>query len=384
MRICFVALHSYPLFVPGSASGIGGTEVQISNLARYLIRRGGLAVDIVVGDFGQPPEESVDRVRLLRAISANPQARFAERIHNVLKLWRALARSAADVYVASPAGPELGIIATYCRFAGKKLVYRTAHQIDCDGSYVRDNGWRGRLFGAGLTAADAIVTQTEEHRRMLAAQGLQSIVIRNAFAVAERPSGGEKAVDALWVGRCETWKRPEVFLDLVEALPHRSFRMICPASESNAALFQAVADRAGGLANLEFIERVPFLAVQRHFDDAKLFIGTSDYEGFPNTYLQACLAGTPIGSFRVDPDGFIREEAAGFWADGEFSKLVEWVEHTLNDSDVWKGYSQRAFGYVSSRHNIAIEGERWARIFERLDRRSSDNPAVVSGARERV
>lgn len=368
MKLCFVAYHSYPLFVSGSDTPFGGTEVQISTLARYFARRPGTEVAVIVGDYGQPDELSADGVTLVKAVRPNPAARLPERLANFARLFGALRRAKADVYVGSAAGPEVGIAALYCRAARRRFVYRTAHQMDCDGEFERNNGWRGRLYGYGLRHADAVVTQTEEHQSILRARGIEATVIRNVFDTERTARGFDRPIDALWVGRCEAWKNPGLFLDLAERLPDLRFRMICPRKAQDQGLFDAVSARAAALPNVDFIEKVPFAEIQRHFDEAKLFVGTSDYEGFPNTYLQACLGGTPIASLKVDPDGFIAAFGAGFAADGDFHALCGFVERAAADPGAWQAASASARDYVRSRHDLQREGAKWADLVAGLAR----------------
>jgi len=366
MKLCFIATNAFPLFVPSSDVRFGGTEVQIRELARFLAGRPGTDVAVVVGDFGQPSVVDAGGVTLLKAVRPNTSGRFLRRIANLVRQLAAAARARADVYITSAAGPETGIAAFYCRLAGKRFVYRTAHQIDCDGSYESGNGWRGRLFGYGLRHADAVVTQTDEHREMLRARGVEATVIRNVFDTARDRRPFDRPIDLLWVGRCERWKNPEMFLDLAEEAGSLRCRMICPPKEEDPALFERVESRARALANLEFVEKVPFSEVQRHFDEAKLFVGTSEYEGFPNTYLQACLGGTPIASWKVDPDGFIARRGAGFRADGDFGALRDWAIATAADPEAWNRCSASAAEYVRSCHDIASEGAKWAKMLDRL------------------
>jgi hypothetical protein len=68
---------------------------------------------------------------------------------------------------------------------------------------------------------------------------------------------GEKDIDFLWIARCQPIKRPHIFLDLAEALPDARCVMIAP--NENATLWKSVSERAAGLRNVEFLERVPYL-----------------------------------------------------------------------------------------------------------------------------
>ena len=364
MKICFVSFYAYPLFDPKVGVSVGGAEVQIFNLASYM-RRIGHDVAVVVADFGQPDEVVVDGIRLLKAVRPGRRGRL-DKVRSRFRLLSALSSAGADVYVASGGNADVALIALYCRLRRRKFVFRTAHEFDCNG-YHESLGAGGRLYGIGLRRADAVVTQHEGHRELLRQRGITSEVIRNGFAITP-PADGDRDIDALWIGRCEPWKNPEMFLDLAQACPTRSFMMIAPREPHQADLFERVEARAGRIANLRFVERIPFRETQAWFDKARVFVGTSELEGFPNTYLQACLAGTPILSYKVDPDDFIAKGRAGVFADGDYERMIQGLHRLLDDPAEWRERSARAWRYVRETHDIESQGALWADLFERVTR----------------
>ncbi len=364
IRVVFFNINMYSLFDALSKAPVGGSEVQLFNVARFLSQSSGFDVSVITGDWGQKLLDKKDGIRIYRSFS------IEEKIMNYLKapflMWRALKAVDADVYVASSAGTEIGILALFCRVYGKKFVYRTAHQIDCNRDYELNNGWRGRLYGFGLRNTSIIVTQNVEHQELLAKNGLSSIVIRNSFALNEKSVSSNKKQNILWVSRCEKWKNPDLFLDIIERFPEASFIMICPQQNHQKELFRNIADRSKFLKNLKFKERIPFSEIQRYFNDAKLFIGTSEYEGFPNTYIQACIGKTPTISYKVDPDNFITRNNLGYCANGDFERMVELVDKLLNDREDWKEKSENSFRYVKESHDVEIIGKQWSELLRRL------------------
>lgn len=64
-----------------------------------------------------------------------------------------------------------------------------------------------------------------------------------------------------------------------------------------AAFFREITDKASRVGNLEFTGSLPYSSVGDHFDNAVLFVNSSESEVFPNTFLQAWARAVPTVSF---------------------------------------------------------------------------------------
>jgi glycosyltransferase involved in cell wall biosynthesis len=142
-------------------------------------------------------------------------------------------------------------------------------------------------------------------------------------------------------------------------------------------LFEAIRSRANGIANLTFVERIPFEESQSWFERAKLLVGTSTAEGFPNTYIQACAAGAPIISLEVDPEQFIEMNDVGFAAHGDRKRLAETTARLLGQPEAWKKLSTNALAYVRKNHDVEVQGAHWAELMRRLANESRQGELLV-------
>ena len=64
-------------------------------------------------------------------------------------------------------------------------------------------------------------------------------------------------------------------------------------------------------ANVRLLEKIPFSESDKLFEGALVLLNTSEFEGFPNTFLQAGKYGVPVLSLSVDPDEFITQTGCG-------------------------------------------------------------------------
>jgi glycosyltransferase involved in cell wall biosynthesis len=98
-------------------------------------------------------------------------------------------------------------------------------------------------------------------------------------------------------------------------------------------LWNSVSARASKLPNLEFIEKVPYHEVQEHYDTAKIFVNTSTFEGFPNSFIQAGLGKTSLLSMCVDPDGMICVFGSGMLSGDSLALLIDSAAQMLSDQE---------------------------------------------------
>ena len=136
-------------------------------------------------------------------------------------------------------------------------------------------------------------------------------------------------------------------------------------------LYDQVKKAAESLPNLTFIGVVPYSEVNDYFARAKLFLNTSDSEGFPNSYLQAWVRGVPVISY-FDPDGLIEalEIGAKVSSQEEFSVPIK----ALLEADERRlAIARRASEYASANYSSkAIVEHYQALIAENFNTKSND------------
>jgi glycosyltransferase involved in cell wall biosynthesis len=125
------------------------------------------------------------------------------------------------------------------------------------------------------------------------------------------------------------YKRPDLALDLAMKLPGLRIVMIGGPCQGHEDLFEEIRQRAEGISNLDFKGYVPYQEVNAYYARARVFVNTSDSEGFPNSFLQSWVRGMPVFSF-FDPDGIIMRERLGASPAGVDQMALE-VSELLQD-----------------------------------------------------
>jgi glycosyltransferase involved in cell wall biosynthesis len=176
-----------------------------------------------------------------------------------------------------------------------------------------------------------------------------------------QPLDERESQTILWVGRSADVKRPERFLELTKQMPEQRFTMICQRAVEDKQYDNFVA-KAKQIKNLEFISRVPFHQIHEYFQRARVFVNTSDYEGFPNTFIQACTCATPILSLNVNPDGFLDKYECGMCANGDWELFVDMLKKLLNHETAYE-LGNNARKYVEEYHDIVKIVEQYKSCF---------------------
>ena len=85
-------------------------------------------------------------------------------------------------------------------------------------------------------------------------------------------------------------------------------------------------------------DRLPAL-----YSAATALLCTSDYEGFPNTFLEAWSFGTPVVSM-VDPDSLLSTRGLGIHVTN-IETAAEALRSLVTSPDRWKACSKAGFEY---------------------------------------
>ena len=378
VSICIVSHNGYGAISGVTSGHIGGVERQTSLLSRWLAGRGHL-VSFLTWNEGGPEEEMLDGVRVIKICGKDaglPGLRF---LHpKWTGLITALRKVNADIYYQNCGGCVTGQVAIWCRLHGKPFVFSLASDADCNPHLPELRTWRERvLYKHGLHHASHRVAQTATQRIRLAENfGVDSQVIPMP---APRPepvgnfSPNRTTGRIVWVGRVCRVKRPDLLLDLAAACPHLGFDVAGPVYDD--AYSRAVAKRASMLPNVRMLGAVPRGEISGLYRSASLLCCTSDYEGFPNTFLEAWSHGLPIVS-TVDPDNLIESRKLGRIGHNT-PELISGIGELLMDTACFAETSARVREYFLNHHSMETVMPRFEKLFIDLVQLKNNNNGVT-------
>lgn len=350
MKICFLGLDNLPALAQEFGHlGVGGEQVQQTLLAKALVSRGHDA-SMIVFDYGQNPVASYHGVTVLRTFRPNAGLPILRFIYpRWIKIWSAMAAADADIYYVSCAGMHLGLAALFCKRHQRKLVFRVAHDTDCEPAFLLVKYRRDKLlYEFGLHHAHAILVQTASQKTRLF-QNYHRVGKIAGMLVEQPLVMPPRTVDVLWVNNIRPFKRPDIFLELARSMPDLRFRMIGGPQPGHEALFHAIQKKAAVIPNLEFCGHIPYHLMDSYYSSARIFVNTSESEGFPNSYLQSWVRGTPVIAF-FDPDAIIGRFSLGHVvANIESMRLA--LRSMISDNSSWGACSEKCHAYIASRYS---------------------------------
>lgn len=370
-RICFIAHNTYGALSGGKSGHIGGVERQTSMMAQWLAERG-YKVSIITWDEGQDDGIEINGVRVLKMCRKNAGIKGLRFFWpKWTSLIAALGRADADVYYQNCGEYVTGQVALWCRRHGRKFVYSVASDPECDARLPEMHKLRERiLYRYGLKAADKIIVQSRTQRDMLFANFKCNSVIlpmpcpgpsEDEYDNCRRQRDGSPRV--LWIGRICQVKRPDRLLDLAQACPDLNFDIVGPTGDSEYA--RSICRRAKSIKNVHLHGSVARERVPDFYKKASILCCTSDFEGFPNTFLEAWSYGLPIVS-TIDPDNLIAEKGLGKTGKN-ITDLAAGIRELIDLPQKWQKASQSARQYYLENNVPYIAMERFEHVFCNVD-----------------
>ncbi|MCX6973016.1 MAG: glycosyltransferase family 4 protein [Verrucomicrobia bacterium] len=353
MKILFLSSYAHLVLEKNTTRVSGGAELQVALLARELALRG-VEVVIVGGDTGQKDGSAIDGVRIRTGgqfHSGNP----AEMLGAVPRVFSVIREERPDWVFLLGWTAWMAVVVAMRGVLGYRAGFICGLDSELTGDFRRENPLRGGLFEWGVAKCDLRYAMTDGQQELFKKRGWGCAMYRNLILPRAFENAGEKTVDFLWVSRCQPVKRPHLFLDLVEALPEHSCEMVCPRED--VGLWESVAARAGKLKNLRFIEKVPYHEIQSHYDAARVFVNTSEWEGWPNSFIQAGLGRAALLSLAVNPDGIFERFGLGWFAGGDMEKLKSQAQAMLGDAAGLERMQEGCARFVAEMHDNAKETE---------------------------
>lgn len=179
----------------------------------------------------------------------------------------------------------------------------------------------------------------------------------------EGPASARKAETptAIFVGRWDRVKRPELFFDLARSFPAVEFIAIGKAQ--NVQYENELRNRYGGQHNLKlvgYINQFESDELSRYLGRAWILVNTSAKEALPITFIEACAHRCAIVSSQ-NPDDYASRFGRLVIGDDYAGAL-----HYLLENNRWEGLGKAGYSHVMQNNSLAAATQRHLDIYEKL------------------
>lgn len=180
--------------------------------------------------------------------------------------------------------------------------------------------------------------------------------------ISRREEYGKRENVILNVGRLDANKNQKLLLEAFANLNTKNWRLIFVGEGDLKIEYQILAKNLGIANKVNFIETVP--NVEKYYNGAKLFIFTSESEGFPNALLEAMSFGIPCiaSDCNSGPSEIIQHNENGFLFEVNNQKQLEKQMMELMENEVLRlKFSKNAI-QSTSKYNSDEIYKQWKSI----------------------
>ena len=262
-------------------------------------------------------------------------------------------------------------------------MYAAAHDLDLARDqtwklFDRRAGWRDRqLFQLGVKLADDIVAQHEgqvgDCERWY---GRSASLVPSCYALPQghRADSNRRRAVGFDPSGLETARALSRAGEPAAACAVSHGRW-CPAQRPAATrCLRDIREAAARLPNLEFVGFVPFGEIDAHFNAARVFVNTSDYEGFPNTFLQSWSRWIPTVSFFNTGSTLNGKPVVNVAAN--MDEMAGAVGRLMQDDILWYETGRRVRECYETFHTPDAALNAYERVFARVSR-GLDGPRTL-------
>lgn len=357
-KICFVVPRAWYLFEPQSETSggnVGGAQKQAYLLSLALAKTDLYDVHFMVADYGQGARMLKNGITVWKSFQF--QDNF---IKKIIVFFSVLTKIKSDIYIFRAADFGVAISIFFIKFIlQKKTLYMLASQKEID--YKTHKKKSGLLTACSMyfayKLADVIVAQTSEQYYHFKANYKRepNAIIKNIIEqnTKERmhPDAGKHI---LWVGRLDPIKKPERYIELAKKFKDATFLMIAPMVLEHQKYGQNFLKRTDIPKNLLILPYVNPSEIKVYYQQAKIYVMTSESEGFSNTMMEAMEASCPILSYEVNPENMINLHGLGYCANGSKEDFYYYFERLLRDENAAHKMGKNGLKYITKNHRADI------------------------------
>jgi glycosyltransferase involved in cell wall biosynthesis len=356
---------------------IGGGELQTALLAKTLAKAGHEVV--VIDPFTDKSIVTEDGIKIIHVPGWNKGLPVIKTLfHQFPALYKLFAGQKADFYYARTRSYFHLLSYWAARKTGSKFILALASDLDILSvwkifkhkdkpslnifNYLKLDLPNSIAFKYILKRADYITLQHSGQRiHSTSIKGKQTI-FPNIFDYDIIPEVQKEPGDYfISAGSLTMLKGAANLLELVKLIDKKTKIMI--VGEPRCRKTRKIYEQLKTMENVVLKGRLKHEETMRMIGNAKALINTSNFEGFPNIFLEAWAQGVPVISLNINPGNVINYHGLGKYCEGDMQKMKEYI-----DGDITTLIDKRnLISYVRSNHDFRAASQKFLNILNNTD-----------------
>ena len=323
---------------------MGGAEYQVKCIINELKKSGKFIIYYITKHADS--EYKPNGYKIIKIPGHSCLIRYGY-FYDAINLSCLLKKIGPDIIYQRVGGAYTGITAYHAVRYNIKMVWHIAHDTDVMPFQERltiKSSIRyidKKLLDYGVRNAHQIIAQSHQQADFLTQYFNRKPIkiIRNFHPMPQEKIEKPLPVKILWVANIKPMKQPEIFIKLAKDLDRLSQPVECimigRPFESNLRWQNQLEQEIDKISILSYLGNQSIEKVNQLLDSAHIFVNTSIYEGFPNTFIQAWMRRVPVVSLNCNPDSILTQKRIGLVSnnyDGLLSDVISLVaENSIRD-----------------------------------------------------
>lgn len=329
------------------SSKVAGIQVQMSFWAKVFYHN-----SWKVFSFSENAAQTIQGITFLYKKKTWLDKHGLSFIQEFFDCFHALLSSHAQIVIVRGASRSFYVISLLCKLFRARLIYFGASDSDFipGKEIIAGAGYNIALYRKSIKHIDSIVVQNQiQHDCLYQHYGRESLIIPNIWAANDTNAtkAPHKLYDIIWVSNIHKIKRVEWLLQLAKKMPDMRFAIIGGSNFQN--YYQSIQKEATKISNIEFLGAQPFNKVSDFIEQSKLLVCTSEFEGFPNTFLQAWSNNVPVVA-TVNPNNVIKHYNLGRVVNNE-DDLLTATQELFDNNQAYRECQENILKYFYEHHD---------------------------------
>ncbi len=337
---------------------MGGAELQISYLAKYM-KEQGCEVHFIYenrGDYIKNDDAILHPLKKIRIRKTFGQRWFLRRkiINKILK------KIQPDIIYTRSCSSWSGIAAAYAKENNIIHIWAIASDKDVCKKGVLSLLRRPldliemTMINKAFCHAGIIISQNKFQQKKLAIHyNRKSVIIPQMVPSVEEIMIKKNAapLEIVWIANLKPLKKPELFIQLTRKFKKNKtcrFQMIGRMDRDYSKLLQ---EASHNLENFTYLGALPNDKVNDILCKSHILINTSDYEGFSNTFVQAWMRKVIVLSMNSNPNSILTDYKIGFVCP-TLEKLTDKLDLLINNESLRNRMAEDSYRFAIQNHSL--------------------------------